>query len=151
MRLPNAAPTALRDPRAISQPDRATPFDARDLRAQPTARSTEPDKRDSATISDAARELSEGEEQMVRELEARDREVKAHEQAHKAAAGNLAAGGPTYTYQVGPDGKRYAIGGEVKIRLQTGRTPEETLRNAERARRCGAAEVCKRRCKSRPR
>ncbi|MFK7742132.1 MAG: putative metalloprotease CJM1_0395 family protein [Planctomycetota bacterium] len=84
-------------------------------------------------------ELSEGEQEQVRELEARDREVRAHEQAHKAAAGDLAVGGPSYTYQTGPDGKRYAIGGEVKIQLRQGRTPEETARNMERAIRAANA------------
>lgn len=112
---------------------------------------------DVATISEAARnlrraeeaagadrapgepELSESEQQTVRELEARDREVRQHEQAHLAAAGDLAAGGATYTYQTGPDGKRYAIGGSVDIQLKTGRTPEETARNMERAQRAANA------------
>lgn len=53
--------------------------------------------------------------QMVRELSARDREVRAHEQAHVAAAGQYATSGPHYNYQTGPDGRRYAIGGEVGI------------------------------------
>lgn len=59
--------------------------------------------------------LSEEELEVVRELAARDREVRAHEQAHLAAAGPYATGGPTYTYQTGPDGQRYAVGGEVGI------------------------------------
>lgn len=63
----------------------------------------------------AGQELSKSELQLVRELSARDREVRAHEQAHLAAAGGYASGGPTYTYQTGPDGVRYAIGGEVSI------------------------------------
>lgn len=75
----------------------------------------------------------------MRELEARDREVRAHEQAHLAAAGDLAVGGASYSYQTGPDGKRYAIGGKVDIRLKSGRTPEETIRNMERAQRAANA------------
>jgi hypothetical protein len=77
-------------------------------------------------------ELSDSQERAVKELATRDREVRAHEQAHKAAAGNLATSGASYSYQTGPDGKRYAIGGEVQIRLQTGSTPEETIRQMER-------------------
>lgn len=50
----------------------------------------------------------------IRELKSRDAEVRAHEQAH-AAVGGQYAGSPTYTYQKGPDGKNYAIGGEVQI------------------------------------
>jgi hypothetical protein len=44
-----------------------------------------------------------------------DRRVRAHEQAHLAVAGPYALGGPSYTYQTGPDGKQYAVGGEVAI------------------------------------
>jgi hypothetical protein len=86
-----------------------------------------------------AEELTEDERQQVDELQARDREVRQHEQAHLAAAGDLASGGPSYTYQTGPDGKRYAVGGEVQIRLAEGRTAEETLDNARRAKRAALA------------
>lgn len=75
--------------------------------------------------------LTEEEERQVKELKKRDAEVRAHEQAHMAAAGSLAQGGPRYTFQTGPDGKRYATGGEVNIVMKTGRTPEETIRNAQ--------------------
>lgn len=51
---------------------------------------------------------------VIAELANRDREVRAHEQAH-AAVGGVHAGSPTYTYTQGPDGKRYASGGEVGI------------------------------------
>lgn len=59
-------------------------------------------------------ELSEEEADQVRELKARDQEVRRHEQAH-AAAGGAHAGAPSYQYQKGPDGQRYAVGGEVPI------------------------------------
>lgn len=51
----------------------------------------------------------------IKALQARDSEVRAHEQAHLAVAGQYATSGPTYSYQNGPDGKQYAIGGEVGI------------------------------------
>lgn len=51
----------------------------------------------------------------VAELKARDREVRAHEAAHMAAAGGLARGGASFSYQQGPDGRHYAVGGEVSI------------------------------------
>lgn len=95
-----------------------------------------------ATSADAeARpgELTEEEEQQVQELRDRDREVRAHENAHKAAAGGLARGGPVYEYQTGPDGRRYAVGGHVNIAVGEGRTPEETLQNATQARRAALA------------
>lgn len=50
------------------------------------------------------------------ELKARDREVRAHEAAHQAVGGQY-AGAVSYTYQRGPDGNQYAVGGEVPIDL----------------------------------
>jgi hypothetical protein len=67
----------------------------------------------------------------LKQLKARDREVRQHEQAHLATAGGLAASGANYSYQRGPDGVNYAVGGEVRIDTSPGRTPEETLRRAE--------------------
>jgi hypothetical protein len=52
---------------------------------------------------------------LVHELGARDREVRAHEAAHAAAGGAL-AGVPHYDYVTGPDGRRYAAGGEPRDR-----------------------------------
>ncbi len=66
----------------------------------------------------------------VRQLAARDREVRQHEQAHLAASGGLAKSGASYSMQTGPDGKQYAVGGEVSIDTSPGKTPEETLRKA---------------------
>jgi hypothetical protein len=65
----------------------------------------------------------------IAELEQTEREVIAHENAHKAAAGRF--GGPVrYTYTTGPDGKRYISGGEVPIHTPATDDPEEALRNA---------------------
>lgn len=83
--------------------------------------------------------LTKEEQEQVRELRARDAEVRAHENAHKAAAGELARGGPTYETQRGPDGRDYAVGGSVQIALEEGRTPDETIAKAERARRAALA------------
>lgn len=75
----------------------------------------------------SATRLSPAELQQVEKLKARDRAVRAHEQAHQAVAGNLATGGASYTYQRGPDGVNYAIGGEVPISLSEGQTPDATI------------------------
>ena len=64
---------------------------------------------------------------VVAKLKARDTVVRQHEQAHLAAAGGLAMSGASYTYQRGPDGVSYAIGGEVQIDTSPGSTPEETI------------------------
>ncbi len=86
-------------------------------------------------------ELDSREQREVEQLKRRDREVRTHEQAHLAAAGPLARGGPSYEYRVGPDGKRYAVGGEVQLDTSRERDPEQTLRKAERIRAAALAPV----------
>lgn len=71
-------------------------------------------------------ELSDEERQKVDELKARDTEVRAHEQAH-AAVGGKYAGAPSYEYETGPDGKRYAVGGEVSIDVSEEKEPQDTI------------------------
>ncbi|WJN59132.1 putative metalloprotease CJM1_0395 family protein [Pseudomonas sp. SO81] len=75
----------------------------------------------------------------IAELASRDREVRAHEQAHASVGGSY-AGAPTYTFKRGPDGKSYAVGGEVSI--DTGPIPgdpEATLRKMELVQRAALA------------
>ncbi|MDR1142175.1 MAG: hypothetical protein LBL62_10815 [Planctomycetaceae bacterium] len=77
-------------------------------------------------------ELTPEEQQQVQELKARDQEVRVHEAAHVAAGGPYVTGGPTYTYQTGPDGKSYAIGGEVGIDTsEVGGDPEATIQKMQ--------------------
>ena len=68
----------------------------------------------SSTDADSSNELSEDEQNKVAELKSRDQEVRTHEQAH-AAAGGQYAGSPSYEYEQGPDGKRYAVGVKSKL------------------------------------
>lgn len=72
-------------------------------------------------LKTTARKLDTEQLAQISQLKAIDRHVRAHEQAHLAAAGPYALGGPSYTYGTGPDGRRYAIGGEVS--LDTGPDP----------------------------
>lgn len=58
--------------------------------------------------------LEEAELAQLKELMARDREVRAHEAAHQSVGGQH-AGAVSYTYSRGPDGVQYAVGGEVSI------------------------------------
>lgn len=76
-------------------------------------------------------------EARIQKLQARDREVKAHEQAHLAAAGGLARGGAAYTYEKGPDGRLYATGGEVSI--DTSPVPNNPAATLAKARQIQAA------------
>lgn len=66
----------------------------------------------------------------IAKLKARDTEVRQHELAHLSAAGGLANSGPSYTYQRGPNGVNYAVGGEVSIDTSPGATPQETISRA---------------------
>jgi len=88
----------------------------------------------------ANKELSQTEQQEIAQLKQRDLEVKAHEQAHLSAAGSLAIGGATFTYQTGPNGVRYAVGGEVGIDTSpVNGDPAATLKKADTIRRAALA------------
>ncbi len=84
--------------------------------------------------------LTESEQRQVQQLAGRDREVRAHEQAHLSAAGSRATSGASFAYTDGPDGKRYATGGEVSVDTSPVQgDPEATLRAAELIQRAALA------------
>lgn len=89
--------------------------------------------------SASLQELAPEEQKVVQELKQRDQEVKTHEMAHLAVAGQYARGGASYTYQQGPDGRRYAVGGEVPVDLSEEKTPEETIQKMQTVRRAAMA------------
>ena len=71
------------------------------------------------------------EQQEVQELKQRDQEVRTHEAAH-ASMGGQYAGAPTLEYETGPDGRRYAVSGEVSIDLSKAKgAPQETIDKME--------------------
>ena len=78
-----------------------------------------------------SRELTPEQQQVVRELSARDLEVRTHEQAH-AAVGGPYTGAPSYSFEVGPDGRRYAVEGEVSVDLSEAGSPQETITKMRR-------------------
>ena len=74
------------------------------------------------------KKLSRENQDLVERLEARDAKVKSHEAAHIMASGGQ-AGMASYTYQTGPDGKRYAVGGSVNIStMSTGDAETDAMR-----------------------
>ncbi len=87
----------------------------------------------------AASELSPEERAQVDELRARDVEVRAHEAAHVAAGGPYVQGGASFSFQTGPDGKQYAVGGEVGI--DTAPVPGDPEATAQKARTVRAAAM----------
>jgi hypothetical protein len=84
------------------------------------------------------RQLTAEELAEVNRLAARDREVRLHEAQHAAAAGGMASG-VQYDYEMGPDGRMYAVGGRVRIFFPPGQTPEEALANARQLRAAAGA------------
>ncbi|MFH1449946.1 MAG: putative metalloprotease CJM1_0395 family protein [bacterium] len=91
------------------------------------------------TLNKAAGALTEEEKQQVAKLRQRDTEVKNHEAAHIAAGGQYVRGGAHYAYQEGPDGRRYAVGGDVSISTGPEKTPEESIRKAQIVRNAALA------------
>ncbi len=124
----------------VANPGRATPQQAPEARnpdSAPPAQDRE--TRDAAAAEQAERTsspdgLTAKERRIVAELQRIDRQVRAHEQAHLAAAGGLARG-LSFRFVTGPDGRRYAVAGEVGIDTAPveGR-PEATIRKAQQIR-----------------
>ena len=77
-------------------------------------------------------QLKDSDLEIIETLKKRDREVRTHEAAHLAAAGQHATSGIKLDYQRGPDGKNYAVGGEVSIDTsEVPNDPEATLKKAQ--------------------
>lgn len=124
---PEASPSS-RDAEAGGATSRAEQ-DSKSERSEPAAQ----------VRGQSSGQLSEADQQRLRALQQRDREVRAHEMAHVAAGGSLIRSGASFTYESGPDGQRYAIGGEVGIDTSPGRTPAETLAKADQIRAAALA------------
>ncbi len=76
------------------------------------------------------------------QLKARDAQVRAHEAAHMAAGGRYITGGASYTYERGPDGGEYAVGGEVGIDTSpVPGNPEETAQKMRTVRAAALAPI----------
>ena len=76
---------------------------------------------------------------VISKLRERDEEVKQHEMAHLSAGGQYVKGGPSYKYVKGPDGKMYAVGGEVEIDTSPEKDPEKTIKKMEQIKRAALA------------
>lgn len=87
----------------------------------------------------AAEYLDTTEIQQLQELKQRDAEVRTHEQAHLSTAGQYARTGASFTYQKGPDGVSYAVGGEIGIDIGKENTPEATITKMQTVKRAALA------------
>ena len=119
------------DPRPAARPETARPV--------APVRTVEQGSAARAALERSASDLSPEEQEVVEQLKARDREVRTHEQAHAAVGGEF-AGSPTYTYQTGPDGNQYAIGGQVAIDVAPiPDDPEATIQKMDVVKRAALA------------
>jgi SprA-related family len=84
-------------------------------------------------------ELSDEEKAVVARLKKTDRTVRAHERAHKVAGGPF-TGAARLQFVTGPDGRRYAVSGEVPIDAsEVPGNPDATIRKLETVRRAALA------------
>ncbi len=102
----------------------AGPDPAEQDQQKSTTKSTDERKRSPA-------EQTPDEQRLIAKLQSRDREVRAHEAAHKSVGGSL-AGGMSFSYETGPDGRQYAVGGEVSIDTGAERDPQATIAKMRR-------------------
>ena len=85
--------------------------------------------------TEAVRDPNSSEYRELQAMKQRDREVRQHEQAHVSAGGAHVSGGATFSYETGPDGRRYAVGGEVQIDTSAvAGDPEATIRKMQAVR-----------------
>lgn len=127
--LPPMVPTGISVPVTAGA---ATSTENTDAEAQ---RAAEMEQRAAAAEAEMQRLLQEE----IRTLAQRDREVRAHEQAHLAVGGQY-AGPVSYDYQRGPDGRLYAIGGSVAIDIApVPNDPDATLQKMQQVQRAALA------------
>lgn len=99
----------------------------RELPTKPAAETEKPDL-----------QLSEDDKKQVEKLKKRDTEVRAHERAHAAAGGHM-AGAPNYQFETGPDGQRYAVSGDVPIKMPSAEDPATRAQEARQVRAAATA------------
>ncbi|MEK4423939.1 putative metalloprotease CJM1_0395 family protein [Solibacillus sp. FSL K6-1523] len=74
----------------------------------------------------------------INHLKQTEREVIAHENAHKAAGAGV-TGGISYTHTKGPDDQRYITGGEVLIQMPSASESDSTISLLEKVRQAALA------------
>lgn len=121
----------VKDPASSEEQDKKIQEGGEETDVKPSLQTTRP-----STPAEA--DLTYEQLKQVQQLQTRDREVRAHEAAH-AAVGGQYAGSPSYSYQKGPDGRSYAVGGEVSISVSAEPTPEATIRKMEIVRHAALA------------
>lgn len=95
----------------------------------PNAQGQNPQK--SGGTPNVLQELTPEQQKQLNELKKTDQKVRAHEQAHKTVGGPY-AGAIQYETVTGPDGREYAVAGEVPIDSSpVPNNPEATIRKMD--------------------
>jgi hypothetical protein len=108
----DSARTRIVDPRTLTEAQAVAGGVSRSEYRE--AREANAENGNSGNGVSADNDLDPAEEAVVNQLRARDSAVRQEEKAHAAAAGPYGSA-PQYTYQIGPDGNAYAIGGHVDV------------------------------------
>ena len=82
--------------------------------SQANSASTATDNSPQGDKTQQQQKQQEADQALLDQLKARDQQVRLHEAAHAAVGGQF-AGAPSFQYERGPDGRNYAVGGEVGI------------------------------------
>jgi len=134
---PLASPQRLDLARPVDQLNHARHSPAEEAKHREYAASVAP--REGSSASSGSVGPSPEEQRVIAELQRTDREVRAHENAHLAAAGGLARG-VSFEYTTGPDGRQYAVAGEVSIDTSpVSGDPNATIQKAQQIRAAASA------------
>ena len=99
------------------------------------------DKSNSTDEGEQTRAEQLAQARVIGELKKRDKEVRTHEAAHAAVGGSV-TGAPSLSYTTGPDGKRYAVEGEVSVDLSTVKgDPRATIAKMQKVHAAALAPV----------
>lgn len=94
-----------------------------------------------AALRGGVRELTPEQQRQLAKLKETDQAVRAHEAAHLAAGSGVVTSGASFTYTYGPDGKAYAVGGEVGVDTSRAASPQGNIDKGQRIKSAALAPV----------
>ncbi|MDD2544687.1 MAG: putative metalloprotease CJM1_0395 family protein [Burkholderiaceae bacterium] len=97
------------------------------------------DKASRPRAAGARAELTPEQQSQVAQLRQTDQKVRTHEAAHIAAGNGVVTSVARFEYTQGPDGKRYAVGGEVSIDTAREDEPQRNIDKGQRIQRAALA------------
>lgn len=92
-----------------------------------------------ALRSGVSQELTQEQRRQVARLKEIDQSVRAHEAAHLRAGRGVVTSGASFSYTYGPDGRAYAVGGEVGVDTSSEANPQANIDKGQRIRAAAMA------------